>query len=131
MPLIDDQPSDYLRALILIARAEEARSGGGDSADQWRVVVSTCDHALLIYHAAHGRYRSGEALLREGDRRAAVTLLSAALDTAESLGATPLRDAVLAARPARREYPWVRGVRTGPTAHVDQGASLVTRPRSG
>jgi DNA-binding CsgD family transcriptional regulator len=94
-------PLPVLEAWLDQARAELASSGGQSATEQWGELASRWEALACPYFAGQARYRQADALLTStggraaGDRRAATELLHEALDTAESLGAGPLRRDVL------------------------------------
>jgi DNA-binding CsgD family transcriptional regulator len=85
--------------------AEAARLAGRADPGAWTAAVDAFGYGH-VYEQARSRWRLAEALVAAGDRDAALEPLCAAADTARSLGAAPLLDAVTAlARRARLELP--------------------------
>jgi DNA-binding CsgD family transcriptional regulator len=109
-------------AHLALARAEHARVGAEPAAQLW------CDAAAAFvepFPAAYARLREAEATLVDGGaRRAAVSALAAAHETAVALGARPLRDAVEAlARRARLDL----AATSAPPAPEEDGVGLTAR----
>jgi DNA-binding CsgD family transcriptional regulator len=73
-------------------RAERQRLHGADAPEHWREVIEAFGYGE-IYPQAIARWRLADALVTRGDREAAADELTAAVESAEKLGARPLRDA--------------------------------------
>jgi DNA-binding CsgD family transcriptional regulator len=88
-------------AWLARAEAEWERLQGSSASARWADAVDGFTYGY-VYEEARSRWRLAEALLAEGRRDRAAAEARAAFDTAERLGAGPLRDAVEAlARRAR------------------------------
>ena len=81
------------RAWLARAEAEWLRAQGDNDPAAWRAVLETFGPAF-VYEAARSRWRLAEALLEAGDREAAQQEWRQAIETAERLGALPLRAAL-------------------------------------
>jgi DNA-binding CsgD family transcriptional regulator len=81
------------RAWLARAEAEWLRAQGAGDPAAWRAVLETFGPAF-VYEAARSRWRLAEALLEAGQRDEAQEEWRQALDTAERLGARPLRKAL-------------------------------------
>ncbi|NUT45470.1 MAG: AAA family ATPase [Thermoactinospora sp.] len=81
------------RAWMLRAEAEYTRVHGGHDVDRWREVVAAFDYGF-VYEVARSRWRLAEALLSTGEREAAQAEWSLARESAASLGAAPLLEAL-------------------------------------
>jgi len=81
-------------------QAHLARAEGREAADLWRSAAEAWAAMGATYEEAECRVRLAEALVREGDKPAAVDELAAALAVADRLHAVPLADEIrsLAAR---------------------------------
>ncbi len=85
-------PGVEARAWFARAQAEHARLTGGNDADAWRLSVEAFSYD--VYETARSRWRHAEALMEAGRREEAVEQWRLAAATAESLGATPLLQAL-------------------------------------
>ncbi|HEX6675471.1 MAG TPA: AAA family ATPase [Actinomycetes bacterium] len=75
-----------------LGEAEAARLDGRSDPERWAAVVTAWERLAQPYPAAYARWRLAEALLaRRGQRGEATTALRQAHQTAERLGAAPLR----------------------------------------
>ncbi len=92
--------SSYDEGHEAAARCEVARAAGEDTGADWLRVADAWDAAPEPYRAAYARIRGAEALLRDGDRELAASLLADAHAIADRIGATHL--ATLAGDMARR-----------------------------
>jgi DNA-binding CsgD family transcriptional regulator/Tfp pilus assembly protein PilF len=90
----------YDEAHEAAARCEVARAAGEDTGADWLRVADAWDGAPEPYRAAYARIRGAEALLREGDRDLAASVLTDAHATADRIGAAHL--ATLSTDVARR-----------------------------
>jgi DNA-binding NarL/FixJ family response regulator len=92
-----------LRATAAHAEAEHARARGHSDPELWGQAADAWAALPMPYPAARSRFRAAEALLlSRGSRDEAVRLLQSAAETADELGATPLRESIEAvARRAR------------------------------
>ncbi|MDA0160235.1 AAA family ATPase [Solirubrobacter ginsenosidimutans] len=90
-------------AHLALARAELSRVDGTPAPELWHAVAEAFDALHEPYPAAYARLREAEAaLVTAGDRARAAVAVAAARETADGLGAAPLRDAAEAlARSAR------------------------------
>ena len=78
-----------------LCRAEAARLEETDDATRWTAVADAFEAIGRPYPAAYARYRAGAAILRDrGARDDAEAALSAALATAQRLGARPLAEEI-------------------------------------
>ena len=78
-----------------IATAEAARAEGHAAAAEWAAAADHWKRLGRPWYVAYAEYREAEALLVAGDERSgAATLLAAAREIAESLGASPLGAAI-------------------------------------
>src|SRR5215217_7002511 len=75
------------RAYLSHAEADYCRALGTDQTERWVEAAAAWDALGRPYPAALARWRHAEALVAAGDREGAVPLASAALETAERLGA--------------------------------------------
>ena len=91
--------STYTETHEAVARCEMARAAGEDTGADWLRVADAWDAAPEPYRAAYARIRGAEALLREGDRE---------------LAASVLTDAHADRRPDRRRPPGLSRRRRGP-----------------
>jgi len=82
----DDGPLE--QAHLAHAEADYCRAVGSDQADRWVAAAARWDALRRPYPAATARWRHAEALVAAGDREAAASVASAAMVTAERLGAT-------------------------------------------
>ncbi|GHH68679.1 LuxR family transcriptional regulator [Streptosporangium violaceochromogenes] len=81
------------RGWMARAEAEWHRAHGRLDVASWRRVVEVFDSGF-VYEAARARWRLAEALLAAGDRTAALEEWRRAVETATSLGARPLGEAL-------------------------------------
>ncbi|SFO13966.1 regulatory protein, luxR family [Geodermatophilus obscurus] len=113
--------------------AEAARLAGRADPGAWAASVEAFGYGH-VYEQARSRWRLAEALVAAGDRAAALEPLCAAAETARSLGAAPLLDAVTAlARRGRLELPGAgRMVETGAvfTPRETEVLALLARGRT-
>jgi DNA-binding CsgD family transcriptional regulator len=86
--------SHRLRALLAQSRARVAGTRGEDPIPDWQEAVEEWGAGGFAWNRANAQYHLGGALLRAGDRAAAVDVVTAAAEAAASFGATPLADAV-------------------------------------
>jgi DNA-binding CsgD family transcriptional regulator len=116
------------RAEAATIAAEFSRMRGVFSLDPWREAVARWSARQRPYLEAYSRWREGEALLANGDRKGAAAALSRAHEIATELGAGPLRTEIesLAAR-ARVALLKVGNVAADP-AHASNGTA---KPTSG
>ncbi|MER7133137.1 helix-turn-helix transcriptional regulator [Streptosporangium saharense] len=75
------------------AEAEWHRAHGRFDVEAWRSVVEIF-HPAFVYETARARWRLAEALLVSGERAAALEEWRLAVETADSLGARPLANAL-------------------------------------
>ncbi|GIM98977.1 ATP-binding protein [Planomonospora venezuelensis] len=80
-------------AWLARAEAEWHRAHGRSGTDAWRAVVEAFDFGF-VYEVARSRWRLAEALLADGDREGARREWERAVETAGSLGARPLGEAL-------------------------------------
>ncbi|GIH89886.1 AAA family ATPase [Planobispora siamensis] len=78
---------------LLRAEAEWHRVHGRLEVEAWRAVVEAFDYGF-VYEVARSRWRLAEALLTAGDRAGALAEWERAVETAASLGAVPLSEAL-------------------------------------
>ncbi len=93
-------PDSEATAALLTGRAEATRLAGSGDPDAWADAVAAWEAIAFPYPAAYARLRLAEAALSAGDDTTAAAALGAAWDTARSLRARPLEDAL--SRLARR-----------------------------
>ena len=93
-------PDSEATAALLTGRAEATRLAGSGDPDAWVDAVAAWEAIAFPYPAAYARLRLAEAALSAGDDTTAAAALGAAWDTARSLRARPLEDAL--SRLARR-----------------------------
>jgi DNA-binding NarL/FixJ family response regulator len=88
------------QAYLAHAEADHCRAVGVDQAERWVAAAAAWDALGRPYPAAVARWRNAEALVAAGDREAAAIVASAAMETAERLGAAWLAGEIesLAAR---------------------------------
>jgi DNA-binding NarL/FixJ family response regulator len=88
------------QAYLAHAEADHCRAVGSDQAERWVAAAAAWDALGRPYPAAVARWRNAEALVAAGDREAAAVVASAAMETAERLGAAWLAGEIesLAAR---------------------------------
>lgn len=110
---------------LALARAERRRLDDEDAAAVWLAVAARFDELGIVFPAAYGRFRAGEALLRAGDRTAADGVVQQAAAVARSLGAVPLL-ALIDQLVARGRLGTERA---GDEAGADDGLGLSTRER--
>jgi DNA-binding CsgD family transcriptional regulator/tetratricopeptide (TPR) repeat protein len=85
-------PVPELDAHVVLGEAESTRLDGRSDPLRWAAAAAAWDDLTQPYPAAYARWRRAEALLTgQGSRAAATTALRQAHDTAEQLGAAPLR----------------------------------------
>jgi DNA-binding NarL/FixJ family response regulator len=75
------------RAYLEHAEADHCRALGSDQAERWLAAAAAWDAMGRPYPAAVARWRHAEALVAAGDREGAAAVASAAMETAERLGA--------------------------------------------
>jgi DNA-binding CsgD family transcriptional regulator/tetratricopeptide (TPR) repeat protein len=84
----------WAHGYVALAEAERARVDG-PAVDAWEVALAAWPGPWHPFERAYVGYRLAEAVLAgTGDRERAATLLAAARDVSDELGARPLRDAI-------------------------------------
>ncbi|WSY18073.1 AAA family ATPase (plasmid) [Embleya sp. NBC_00896] len=104
-------------AWLLRVEAEHARLEGRVDVDLWERTVAAYGYGN-VYEQARCRWRLAEALVSADRRAEAVAIAEAARETAQALGAVPLREAVDAL---------IRRARLGATAAPVGGTMLTAR----
>jgi DNA-binding CsgD family transcriptional regulator/tetratricopeptide (TPR) repeat protein len=85
-------PKPETAAHVRLGEAEATRLDGRSDPDCWAAAVASWEALAQPYPAAYARWRQAEALLTQhGTRAAATTALRQAHQTAERLGAAPMR----------------------------------------
>lgn len=107
--LVPATPADQ-EGMGQLCRAEQQRSLGADTCDQWMTAASLLDQAERPYPATYARWRACQSLLRDGHRDQTPALLREAHHQAHALPHPALADQIAAlgrqARiPLRRPAP--------------------------
>ena len=112
------------RGWLARAEAEWRRAQGDNDPAAWQAVADVFEPAF-VYEAARSRWRLAEALAEAGRRDEAQQELLLAAETAERIGATPLRaalsDLARRARLADRAVPAAAGRGAGPGGAAARG----------
>jgi DNA-binding CsgD family transcriptional regulator len=112
------------RGWLARAEAEWRRAQGDNDPAAWQAVTDVFEPAF-VYEAARSRWRLAEALAEAGRRDEAQQELLLAAETAERIGATPLRaalsDLARRARLADRSVPAAAGRGAGPGGAATRG----------